>query len=192
MATENFTQLADSTFLTVQHTEDSLTPGTIYRFLVRARNDAGLGPASDIITIQAATLPGAPDPPTLVLQNEQTIELSWNAPADDGASTLTGYVLYWDEGSASNSNSLAELVRTDAATTTFAKTTGLTTGNPYSFKVSALNAIGESSLSDPVYTVYAARVPDSPTNVVSVTTSSSHITFTWAVPYDGGSPITYF
>ena len=73
-------------------------------------------------------MPGAPDPPYTVLQNEQTIELAWDAPADDGASTLTGYILYWDEGDELLVNSFQELVRTDAATTSFAKTTGLETG----------------------------------------------------------------
>ena len=43
LAVDSFIQLADSTFLTQQHTEGDLTPGTVYRFIVKARNDAGLG-----------------------------------------------------------------------------------------------------------------------------------------------------
>ena len=67
LALDNFELLSDTTFLTLQHTESDLTPGTIYRFNVRGRNDAGIGEASNVITIQAATLPGAPEPPTLLL-----------------------------------------------------------------------------------------------------------------------------
>ena len=169
-----------------------MTPGTFYRFVVKAKNDAGLGEASDVLTIQAAVVPAAPEPPSLILQNEQTIELEWDDPIDDGASDVTGFVLYWDEGSSLNINSFEELFRADAFTKTFVKTTGLSAGDPYNFKVSAFNAIGESSQSEPAFEVYAARTPDPPTDVVTVSTSSSHITFTWVIPYDGGSPITYY
>ena len=51
LANDNFVQLSETTFLTLQHTETDLTPGTMYRFYVRARNDAGLGDASELITI---------------------------------------------------------------------------------------------------------------------------------------------
>ena len=62
----------------------------------------------------------------------------------------------------------------------------------YKFKVSAVNAIDEGAQSDPAYAVYAARVPDPPTNVAHTTASSTHIAFNWDIPYDGGSPLTYF
>ena len=67
---EDFVQLASTTFLTLQHSETDVSAGTVYRFTVKARNDAGLGEASLPISIQAATPPGAPDSPTLALQNE--------------------------------------------------------------------------------------------------------------------------
>lgn len=105
---------------------------------------------------------------------------------------MTGYVVYWNEGDELNVNSFQELARTDASTLSFAKTTGLTTGAPYKFKVSALNAINEGSRSEPAFEVYAARAPDAPTNVVTISASDSHIEFTWTIPYDGGSPITYY
>ena len=92
----------------------------------------------------------------------------------------------------SNSNNYLELVQTDASTTSYAKTTGLTVGEPYNFIISALNDIGEGSYSEPPFLVYAARTPDAPTDLATVSTSSTHITFTWVIPYDGGSEITYY
>lgn len=70
--------------------------------------------------------------------------------------------------------------------------TGLVTGNPYKFKVSALNNVGESLQSEPALLVYSARTPDPPTNLATVSSSSTHITFNWVIPYNGGSPITFY
>ena len=47
----DFVQLADSTFLLTQYTELDLTPGTFYRFVVKTRNDAGVGLPSGSITV---------------------------------------------------------------------------------------------------------------------------------------------
>ena len=98
------------------------------------------------------------------------------------------YIVYWDQGS----DDYLPLVTTDANTLSYVKTTGLTTGNLYKFKVSAANAIGESNQSEPALEVLAARVPGAPTDIESVTASSGHITFDWTAPYDGGSDINFY
>ena len=58
--------------------------------------------------------------------------------------------------------------------------------------MSAVNAIGEGNQSQPALEVLAARVPDAPTDIASVSASSEHITFDWTEPYDGGSPINFY
>ncbi len=40
--------------------------------------------------------------------------------------------------------------------------------------------------------VYSARTPDPPINLATVSASSTHITFNWIIPYNGGSPITFY
>lgn len=35
-------------------------------------------------------------------------------------------------------------------------------------------------------------MPEKPTSTVTLSTSATHISFTWTIPYDGGSPITYY
>ena len=68
--------------------------------------------------------------------------MDWTTPSDDGSSSLTGYVLYWDQGA--GDGNFVQLAVTNTATKTFAKSTGLTTGQVYQFKVAAQNAIGLS------------------------------------------------
>jgi hypothetical protein len=41
-------------------------------------------------------------------------------------------------------------------------------------------------------TIKAARIPDAPTGVATVLVlpDKTHLTITWEVPYDGGTPLT--
>jgi titin len=141
LAVADFQLLSATTYLTREYTETAVEAGETYRFVVKARNDAGLGEASAVISIQAATPPSAPDTPTVVFQNEQTIEIAWSSPDDDGSSTLLNFIVYWDQGS----GTYVPLATTDASTFDFAQTTGLTTGDLYAFKVAASNAIDEGN-----------------------------------------------
>ena len=69
------------------YTVTNLTNGTAYTFEVRARNDAGPAPASEI-TATPATLPAAPVL-TATPANRQ-VTLSWTVP-DNGGSTITDF-----------------------------------------------------------------------------------------------------
>jgi len=100
---------------------------------------------------------------------------------------LTGYIIYWDQGT----DNYVPLAAFDQTVTQYAKTFGLTTGNLYKFAVSARNAIGESDRSTSLE-VIAARTPDAPENLSLVSASPESISFTWSVPYDGGSPILFY
>lgn len=64
---------------------------------------------------------------------------------------------------------------------------GLTPGNTYRFKVTAVNAFGEGPLSTEILVVTALKPsqPDAPT----VSTSGSNVVITWTVPNSNGSPI---
>lgn len=108
-------------------------------------------------------------------------------PTDNGSDTIQSYSVYWDQGL--GTATYVALASTDAFTLSFVKSTGLTTGTAYSFKISAHNSVGESDKSSPALTVIAAKVPDTPTNVALVSATSAYIEFSWAAPYNGGSPI---
>jgi len=72
--------------------------------------------------------------------NSQTI-LTWSAPASNGGSSVTGYKVY--RGTTSG----AETLLTTLGNVLTFTNTGLTNGQTYYYKVSAVNAVGEGSLS---------------------------------------------
>jgi hypothetical protein len=77
---------------------------------------------SQATTIKAATVPSAPNAPTLVNQNVDRIEIAWTAPYD-GLDPIYDYKVLWDSG---NGNSIfTELVSSTAGQITYNANTGL-------------------------------------------------------------------
>lgn len=74
----------------------------------------------------------------------------------------------------------------------FQITQGLVTGQTYTYRVIAQNEVGRGTASISK-DVIAARVPDAPDfELIALLESSlSTIRFSWAEPYDGGSPVTH-
>ena len=124
------------------YTDASVTNGVAYAYQVAAVNSVGEGATSNGVTLTplAQTPPGAP-------QNLQAshsggpksgkIALSWSAPASDGNSPITGYKVY------RNGAFLATLGNVLSYTDT-----GLTQGQSYAYKVTAVNAKGEGPSSN--------------------------------------------
>ncbi|MEO1055657.1 MAG: fibronectin type III domain-containing protein [Actinomycetota bacterium] len=102
--------------------------------------------------------PATPAPPTAVTANagDQTVELAWSAPSDDGGAPITGYGV---EQSTDNGLTWSpSAVTTSSNTATSATVTGLTNGTSYQFRVSAINAAGTS----PPSFASAATTPTAP------------------------------
>ena len=113
-----------------------LTNGTAYTFTVAAINGVGTGAASaasDAVT--PATEPGAP---TAVkgTAGKGSVKLTWDAPASDGGSAITGYIITPSSGS--------PVTVGDVTTSTV---TRLTNGVAYTFKVAAINGVGTGAAS---------------------------------------------
>jgi hypothetical protein len=70
----------------------SLTPGTQYKFRLRARNTFGFGAYSNILTMIPAGPPSTPDPVTATIDNVY-VRFSWAAPASNGAA-ISNYFLW--------------------------------------------------------------------------------------------------
>jgi sugar lactone lactonase YvrE len=131
--------------------------------------------------------PVVPDPPTgvtAIAKNTSAI-VSWTAPAFNGRSRITGYIVTPSSGSP---------VNVDGATLS-TTITGLTNGTAYTFTVRATNAVGNSSLSTASNSVTPAnQPPEAPTSVVAtVTGAAAQAVVTWTAPSDnGGRPVTSY
>jgi subtilisin family serine protease len=114
---------------------DGLSPGSSYTFTVRSRNAIGEGFGS--ATSSALRLPGSPAPPTRVLATPGygRVTVTWSAPAFDGGSAITGYVLRTLGPTPRPAVELAPSARR-------AVVGGLTNGVRYWFAVAARNALG--------------------------------------------------
>lgn len=157
---------------------EAWTGGT-HSFVVRARNEAGEGPASNTVTLQddAGGDPGdggsQPDPPADLAASPgvERITLSWSTP--DGL--YDGFRVY------RGGQLIAEVqgyIWTD---------TSVTPDVPYSYTVTRLYNGAESSPAGPV-TAAALYAPPGPVALVGQAVNG-HVSLQWVPPVSGG-PIT--
>jgi hypothetical protein len=133
-------------------TLEKLTVGSSYTFTVAAVNAIGTGAASapsNAVTPTATSAPGAPTG-VLAESRKSGAQVSWTAPSSTGGSPITGYRVTPYQGV----TPLTPTVVSTAATS--ATVGGLTNGTAYTFRVSAVNAIGVGAESSPS----AATTPD--------------------------------
>ncbi|MER5619667.1 putative Ig domain-containing protein [Streptosporangium sp. NPDC002544] len=139
-----------------------------------------LGLAASATYIYAAS-PAAPAAPTATA-GVSSATVTWTAPNNNG-SAITGYLVTpYKNGVAQTS------VAYDASTTT-RTLSGLTTGVPYTFTVTATNAFGTGSASPASNAVTPYAVPGKPT-IASATAGTSSANLTWTAPATNGSDIT--
>ena len=127
-------------------TASSLTNGDSYSFTVTAVNSVGAGAASDPSTaVTPATTPGAP---TAVLATPlvASATITWSAPPSDGGSPITSYTV--DATDQSSSTDLGTVCTWTSGPLTCTAPT-LTTGDGYTFTVTAVNAVGPGVASAP-------------------------------------------
>lgn len=88
---------------------NSLTTGQVYRVRILAFNIIGTGAPSTILEIMPASLPGAPNQPTVTLSSSSQITLTWTQDAGtDGGSEIYDYIVYFDNGQGGNQEVAAE------------------------------------------------------------------------------------
>lgn len=162
-----------------------------YSVTVAAVAADGRGPASarsDTVTV--VTVPGAPRI-TGAVPGNALVGLSWQAPAVDGGSPVTGYRITVYSGTGNT------VVRSYvlAGTATSTNVTGLNNGSTYSLTVAAVNAVGAGAASARSATVVPRLLvflPGRP-SIRSVVPGNASVTVTWRAPLsDGGTPITSY
>ena len=89
-----------------------------------------------------------PQPPTGLISmanSSSQIDLSWNAPTDNGGSTITGYKI---SRSTDNGVTWTLVISNTKSTLTKYSDTGLTPNTTYMYRVFAINAVGTSTASN--------------------------------------------
>jgi titin len=171
-----------------------LTNGTAYSVSIRAVNTTGAGAAASVSLSPVRTLqpPAAPifsngtsGVDTFVAgDNSGTLAIVEPSSAPSGEA-ITGYAYSTDRGFSWSSlaGTLSSLIRTFTIS-------GLTNGLPTQLLLKALNAVGESPISETEVT--AVSRPDIPQDL-AVAVGDHRLTLTWSAPSnDGGSPITRY
>ena len=175
---------------------NSLNPGSIYFYEVRAINttaaSAVAGPSSSQ-TLADVTAPSAPLNLRTGVQGKTSVQLIWDASTDDVA--VTGYDIYV------NGNKIASVGNTDtftvynlvnAQTYTFTVKAKDFAGNVSTFSNQLASAIGFSGLTYEYFTGTWTTLPDfnsltpvSTGNVPNVTLSPAQITVSYGLTYTG-------
>ncbi|MCE7735752.1 MAG: hypothetical protein GPJ54_12790 [Candidatus Heimdallarchaeota archaeon] len=174
------TPIATISSATTTYNDTGLTNGDTYSYTVSAINANGEGSESASDNATPSTIPGVPTGLTANKGNT-FVDLSWNAPGDNGGSALTNYKIYRDG---------TPIATISSATTTY-NDTGLTNGNTYSYTVSAINANGEGSESTSDNAT-PSTTPGTPTGLTA-TKGNTFVDLSWNAPGDnGGSVLTNY
>ena len=181
----SWSTFADGTSTSTSATVTGLTKNTVYYFRVAAVNAIGTGSYS---TSASTTVLGVPDAPTSLSAasnaNNQA-SLSWSAPANNGGSAITDYVIQY-----STDGTTFSTFADGTSTSTSVTVTGLSSNTLYYFRVAAVNAIGTSSYSSSASTTVLPNPPGQVTNLATASPTTSQMTLSWTAPNNGGSAIT--
>jgi len=129
-------------------------------------------------------VPGAPTNLSATPGNAQVV-LTWTAPADDGGSAVTNYSVYrstTETGTYILIASPTALIYNDA---------DLTNGQPYYYKVSAVNGVGEGPRSNKAFAT-PATIASAPLNL-QAHPGNGFVNLSWSSPSsNGGSTIIQY
>jgi uncharacterized membrane protein len=185
---------------TTTYSHAGLVTGTTYSYKVYAINSIGTSTASPeaSATPTVGSASSSPAPPAGLVATSASatqINLSWFAPSNNGGSPITGYKIEYKLGS---SGTYSTLVANTANTAITYSHTGLTAGQAYVYRVSALNTVGSSNSSPESSATpttssqtTTSSAPGAPTGLVVMSVSGTQINLSWFTPSNaGGSPIT--
>uniref|UniRef100_A0A663MAY0 Titin n=1 Tax=Athene cunicularia TaxID=194338 RepID=A0A663MAY0_ATHCN len=183
--TELATTVIRTTFKAIR-----LTTGVEYQFRVKAQNRYGIGPAitsESVVANYPFKVPGPPGTPQVIAVTKETMTISWNEPVTDGGSPILGYHIERKE----RNSILWQTVSKMLVSGNIFKSTGLTDGIAYEFRVIAENLAGKSKPSKPSEPVFALDPIDPPGKPIPLNITRHAVTLKWTKPeYNGGFKIT--
>ena len=170
---------------TLTFKQSSLGIGITRYYRVAARNSRGLSAWSDPPHAFAMTLAGVPGRPNLTARatDANTIELTWNVPADNG-SPIIRYEIEW---SADGSDGSWTWLANPSPTDTSYSDGGLDPGTERHYRIRAINGAspGEGSWSTARSATTPPAVPSAP-ELRAEANGQNAIDLTWEPPFDDG------
>uniref|UniRef100_A0A8D2QM71 Titin n=1 Tax=Zosterops lateralis melanops TaxID=1220523 RepID=A0A8D2QM71_ZOSLA len=183
--TELATTVIRTTFKAIR-----LTTGVEYQFRVKAQNRYGVGPAitsESVVANYPFKVPGPPGTPQVIAVTKETMTISWNEPVTDGGSPILGYHIERKERNSIVWQTVSKML----VSGNIFKSSGLTDGIAYEFRVIAENLAGKSKPSKPSEPVFALDPIDPPGKPIPLNITRHAVTLKWTKPeYNGGFKIT--
>ncbi len=161
--------------LVTAYADTSAVNGSTYYYVVSAVNSVGEGVRSNERSAMPVTTPDAPSLITAIPGNSVT--LTWNAPAANGGSPITGYHVYRSTTSGNET-----LLATLGLVTTYADET-TDNGTTYYYEVSAFSVVGEGGLSNELSATPVGpdkTPPSKPASLKALVSGTSQIALDWA------------
>ena len=137
----------------------------------------------------ATTAPGQPEHLRVFPHDAQGLDLSWEAPASDGGSPVTGYKVRWKQASG-NWDTPADVSK-ETATGNTHTINGLTEGVEYAVRVIAVNAVGDGTPSPEATGTPRETVPPQ-FETLEVDGKTLTLTYDEALDRDSVPPTTAF
>ncbi len=170
---------------TTSYNHTGLSAGTKKYYQIRAYNSEGFGPWK---ATSATTQATPPDAPTLraTANGQRQIDLSWDAPDDNGADITRYELQVSDDG-----NSWTNLATNLAASARSYTHSSLSPGTKKYYQIRARNSQGPGAWSEPKNATTQADVPDAPV-LRATANGQTKIDLTWDEPDDNGADISRY
>ena len=178
--------------LSYTDTDDTLTLGTTYGYLVHSSGSMGANPFSSPSFVTLSIPPDAPSSLRATSIRRTSINLSWRAPQNEGSSSIIGYRIQSSPDNTDTSN-WSNVVANTGNTQTSYTVTGLSPNARRFYRVFAINSHRESLQPSNVIgaTTLAISAPAAPTSLTATASGQTTINLSWTAPSStGGSPIT--
>ncbi|MGI0088645.1 MAG: fibronectin type III domain-containing protein [Nitrosotalea sp.] len=168
------------------YSDTGLAQGATYAYRVSAINNVGTSTPSNTSSATTFTVPQPPAGLKATSASSSEIDLSWTVPSSNGGSTITGYEI---ERSTDSGTTWSTVVANTGSTSTAYSDSGLAHNTIYTYRVSAINAVGISTPSNTTSARTFDTVPTPPTNLIA-TGNLLRINLSWTTSNDnGGTPI---